>query len=105
MHWLFLAAAILCEVAGTICMKLSEGFAKPVPSVLVFVFYCIGLAMVTYALKKIDLSVAYTIWGGVGTTLVALIGIYYFGEAATTLKFVSIGLVIAGIVGLKLSYS
>lgn len=103
MSWVYLFGAILFEVAGTISMKFSEGLTKLVPSVLIFVFYAVAFTLVTLAIRKIELSVAYTIWAGVGTTLVALVGIFYFGESVTALKLASITLVIAGVVGLKLS--
>ena len=103
MSWVYLIAAILFEVAGTTCMKLAEGFTKLLPSVLIFVFYAIAFALVTLAIRTIELSVAYTIWAGVGTTIVAVIGIWYFGESLNALKVASIALVILGVVGLKLS--
>lgn len=103
--WLYLLSAILFEVAGTMSMKFSEGLTKLIPSVFIFIFYAISFVFITLALKKIELSVAYTIWAGVGTTIIALIGIFYFGEQATAIKLASIGLVIAGVVGLKFSAS
>ena len=103
LHWLYLFAAILFEVAGTMSMKFSEGFTRLLPSVLIFVCYAIAFTFVTFAIRRIEISVAYTVWSGVGTTLIALIGICYFGEQATALKLASIGLVVAGIVGLKFS--
>lgn len=103
MHWLWLFAAILCEVAGTISMKYAAGFTKLIPSILLFVFYGLALTFVTIALRKIELSTAYTIWAGMGTTLIAIIGICYFGEQATLFKILSIGLVIVGVMGLKMS--
>jgi small multidrug resistance pump len=102
-HWLFLTGAILLEVAGTISMKLSEGFTKFVPSVLLFVFYAASFSALAFALRRIDVSIAYAIWSGVGTALIAAIGILYFREAATTLRLISIGLIIVGAVGLNLS--
>ena len=84
-------------------MKLSEGFTKLVPSVLLFVFYAASFVALTLALKKIEVSVAYAVWSGVGTALIAAIGILYFREAATVLKFISILLIIVGVVGLNLS--
>jgi len=102
-HWFFLAGAIALEVAGTTSMKLSEGFTKLVPSVLLFVFYAASFVALTLALKKIEVSVAYAVWSGVGTALIAAIGILYFREAATVLKFISILLIIVGVVGLNLS--
>ncbi len=102
-HWFFLAAAIVLEVAGTTSMKLSEGFTKFVPSVLVFVLYVASLVALTLALKKIEVSVAYAVWSGIGTALIAAIGILYFREAVTALKLASILLIIVGVVGLNLS--
>ena len=100
-HWLFLSSAILLEVAGTISMKLSEGFTRPIPSVLIFVFYVISFVALTLALEKIEVSTAYTIWAGAGTALVAIIGFLYFGESATAIKFISIILIIVGVIGLS----
>jgi len=103
MTWLYLGLAILLEVSGTTCMKLSQGFTKLVPSVLLFVFYSLSMGMLTLALKRIDVSVAYAVWSGVGTALIATIGVLWFKEPATALKLISIGLIIIGVVGLNLS--
>ena len=100
-HWLFLSGAILLEVAGTISMKLSEGFTRPIPSVLIFVFYIISFVALTFAIEKIEVSTAYTIWAGLGTALIAIIGLVYFGEPATAIKFISIILIIIGVIGLS----
>jgi small multidrug resistance pump len=101
-HWIFLAGAIALEVAGTTSMKLSEGFTRVIPSALLFVFYAASFVALTLALKKIEVSVAYAVWSGVGTALIAAIGILYFREAATVLKLASILLIIVGVVGLNL---
>jgi small multidrug resistance pump len=102
-YWMFLAGAIALEVAGTTSMKLSEGLTKFVPSVLLFVFYAASFVALAFALKKIEMSVAYAVWSGVGTTLIAAIGTLCFREAATVLKLVSILLIVVGVVGLNLS--
>lgn len=101
--WFYLIASILLEVSGTTCMKLSEGFTRLWPSVFVAVFYLLSLGGLTLALKQIDISLAYAIWAGIGTALIALIGIVYFQEPASPLKFISLVLVILGVVGLHLS--
>lgn len=101
--WLLLIFAILLEITGTTCMKLSKGFTNPVPSVLMFVFYGAGLIPLAMALKKIEVSVAYAVWSGLGTALIAIIGIIWFKEHVGALKIVSILLVVLGIVGLNLS--
>jgi small multidrug resistance pump len=103
MTWLYLALAILMEVSGTTCMKLSEGFTKLVPSILLVVFYALSFGMLTLALKRLDVSIAYAVWSGVGTALIAAIGVLWFKEPATVLKLISLGLIIIGVVGLNLS--
>ncbi len=101
--WLYLIIAILFEVAGTTAMKMSDGYTKVVPSVLMFVFYILSLVEQTYALKKFDLSVAYAIWAGVGTVLISIVGIFFFKESVSALKVVSILFIVMGVVGLHLS--
>jgi small multidrug resistance pump len=103
MAWLYLACAIAFEVGGTISMKLSEGFTRTLPSVMIFVCYAIAFTFVTFAIKKIEISVAYTVWAGVGTAAIAIIGMLYFKESANLLKILSIGVIILGVIGLKLS--
>jgi len=102
MSWVYLICAITMEVIGTTNMKLSQGFTKTLPSVLMFVFYGFSFAFLTLALKKIDLSLTYAIWSGVGTALIAAIGVLYFKEPVTAIKLVSIGLIVIGVVGLAL---
>ena len=102
MTWTYLALAILLEVAGTTCMKLSDGFTKMVPSILLFVFYTLSFGMLTLALKRIDVSFAYAVWSGVGTALIATVGVLWFREPMTALKLISLGLIIIGVVGLNL---
>jgi small multidrug resistance pump len=99
----YLMLAIVAEVAGTTSIKLSEGFTKLVPSVAIFVFYGLSLGMLNLALKEIDLSFAYAVWSGVGMALIASVGIVWFSEPTSALKMVSLGLIVVGIVGLRLS--
>ena len=101
--WLILAATILLEVIGSTMMKLSNGFTEFWPSVGVFVCYSAALTGLTITLKYIELSIAYAIWAGAGTALIAFIGIAYFREPVSVLKVVSLVLVVAGVVGLQLS--
>jgi small multidrug resistance pump len=103
MPWILLSAAILLEVAGITSMKLSRGFAELLPSIAVPIFYVLSAAAVILALKRLDLSVTYAIWSGVGTALAALIGIAYFREPLTLIKVASLALVILGVVGLSLA--
>jgi small multidrug resistance pump len=100
MPWVLLSIAILLEVAGITSMKLSRGFAEPVASLAVPVFYVLSAVAVILALKRLDLSTTYAIWSGVGTALAAMIGIAYFREPVTMLKIASLLLVVIGVVGL-----
>jgi len=99
----YLVLAIIFEVFGTTCMKLSEGFTKLTPSILMVILYAFSLACLTFALKKIDLSIAYAIWAGLGTALIATVGILWFEEPLNALKIISLGLVIIGVMGLHFS--
>lgn len=98
--WAVLCVAILFEVAGTTSMRLSEGFTRLTPSLLIFVFYAVSFALNTTVTRVLGLSVVYAVWSGVGTVLTAMIGIYYFKEPAAAFKLVSIGLIVIGVIGL-----
>jgi len=101
--WAVLAGAIVLEVAGTVSMRLSEGFTRWLPSVLIFVFYAASFALNTLVIRTLGLSVVYAVWSGVGTVLTALIGILYFKEPATALRLASIGLIVIGVMGMHAS--
>jgi small multidrug resistance pump len=103
MPWICLFAAILLEVAGITSMKLSRGFSELAPSIAVPLFYVLSAAAVILALKRLELSVTYAVWSGVGTALAALIGFAYFREPLTLIKIASLALVSLGVVGLSLA--
>jgi small multidrug resistance pump len=98
--WLFLSAAIVLEVAGTVSMKFSHGFSNALPSVLLFLFYGASFTCLNFALRTIDVSIAYAIWSALGLMLVAAIGILVLRESASALKLASIALIVAGVAGL-----
>jgi small multidrug resistance pump len=100
---LYLAAAIVLEICGTTSLKLSEGFARIGPSVAVVACYAASFALLSFALRAIQLSIAYALWSGVGTAIVAAIGIVWFGEPAGAWKLLSLALIVVGVVGLHLS--
>lgn len=103
MHaWCYLTVAILFEVGGTLSMKLSEGFTRPTPSALILLFYGLAFVALSFALKKIDVGVAYAVWSGAGTFLVAIIGFLCLNEALTAPKVFFLVLIITGVGGLYL---
>jgi small multidrug resistance pump len=99
--WFLLALAIVLEVCGTTSLKLSEGFTRMAPSVLIFVFYGLSFTLNSFVVRTLDLSVTYGIWAGCGTALAAIVGFVYFKEPATALKLASIGLIVIGVLGLN----
>ncbi|MBD2621639.1 multidrug efflux SMR transporter [Microcystis flos-aquae FACHB-1344] len=103
MSWYYLIIAILFETAGTTCMKLSNGFTNLLPSALILVCYVASLSIFTVALRGINLNIAYAVWSGLGTALVAVLGFLIFKENLSPLKIVSIIWIIIGVVGLNLN--
>lgn len=103
MHWIYLTLAILFEVAGTTCMKLTDGFSRLGPAVLMVVFYVVCYGFLTVAIKRVDVSVAYAIWSGIGTALIATIGALWFRESISLLKVCALLAIIGEVVALNLS--
>jgi small multidrug resistance pump len=100
---LLLALAIASEVGGTLALRASDGFSKPLPSALVVVGYGISFWLLALVLKEISVGTTYAIWAGAGTALIAVVGMAALGEPATALRIGSIALIIAGVVGLNLA--
>lgn len=100
---LFLITAIIFEVAGTTMMKLSNGFTVLLPTIGLFVFYAISFSCLTMSLRTIDVSMAYAIWSGFGTALIATIGVIFFHEQINPVKIISLAFIILGVAGLNLS--
>jgi small multidrug resistance pump len=103
MAWLYLGLAIAFEIAGTTCLKLSAGFTRAGPSLLMIPAYLASFALLSLAVRVIPISVAYAVWSAVGTAIIAAIGIAVFREPFSWPKLACIGLIIAGVVGLHLA--
>lgn len=103
MHWIYLCLAILFEVAGTTAMKLSDGLTKIIPSILIFVFYICSFVFLSFALKGIEMSIAYAVWSGMGIVTITIIGFFYFGENINLIKGVVIFFILSGVVILNFS--
>jgi quaternary ammonium compound-resistance protein SugE len=102
MSWLILFAAGLFEIGWAIGLKQSAGFTRLVPSVLTAGSMLISIVLLGLSLKTLPLGTAYAIWTGIGTVGTALFGMALYGEPATALRLGCIGLIVTGIVGLKL---
>ena len=102
---LFLSIAIVAEVAGTVALKFTNGFTNPGPTAAVVIGYGLSFWMLALVLRDMPIGLTYAVWAAVGTALIAAIGIVAFGEPATGLKLLSLGLIIAGVVGLNMAGS
>ena len=102
---ILLTIAILAEVAGTVALKYADGFTNLGPSALVVAGYGLSFWMLALVLRDLPIGLTYAVWAAVGTALIAAIGIFAFGEPATTMKLLSLGLIIAGTIGLNLAGS
>jgi len=102
MAWVYLFVAGLLEIGWAVGLKYTEGFTKLVPSVLTIVSMIASILMLGLALKTLPIGTAYAVWTGIGAVGTALLGIYLFAEPATAARLASIGLIVAGIAGLKL---
>jgi quaternary ammonium compound-resistance protein SugE len=102
MAWSILFAAGILEIGWAIGLKFTEGFTRLVPSVLTLASMAASILLLGLALKTLPIGTAYAVWTGIGAVGTALLGIILLGEPATALRLASIGLIVAGIVGLKL---
>ena len=102
MAWVFLFIAGLLEIGWAIGLKYTEGFTRLIPSALTLTAMVASIVLLGLALKALPVGTAYAVWTGIGAVGTATLGIYLFGEPATAARLASIGLIVAGIVGLKL---
>ena len=103
MAWLFLVLAGCLEVVFALSLKASNGFTRLWPSVSFTVAGAASFLLLSQALKTLPVGVAYGVWTGIGAAGTAIVGMLIFGESRDILKFVSLGLLIAGIIGLRLT--
>ncbi|QYZ78773.1 multidrug efflux SMR transporter [Methanofollis formosanus] len=97
-----LLGAVGIEVCATTCLKLSDGFTHPLPSLGVVAGYATSFWLLSLVLKELDVGVAYAVWAGLGTALVAVIGLLVFKESFSLFKAASVLLIVLGVVGLNL---
>jgi quaternary ammonium compound-resistance protein SugE len=100
--WAVLVMAGLFEVGWAVGLKYTDGFTRVGPSVLTVVSMVVSLALLGLALRTLPLGTAYAVWTGIGTIGTAVLGIWLFEESGAAVRLTCIGLIVAGIVGLKL---
>ena len=102
MAWVYLFIAGLFEIGWAIGLKYTEGYTKLVPTVLTLAGMGASVYTLGLALKDIPIGTGYAVWTGIGSVGTAILGIILFGEPATMLRLLCLGLIVAGIVGLKM---
>ncbi len=102
MAWTYLFLAGICEVGWAIGLKYSNGLSRPVAAAFTIVFMLVSAGLLGLALRTLPVGTAYAIWTGIGTVGTALLGLYLFSEPATAVRLLGIGLVLAGVVTLKI---
>ena len=103
MHWMILFLAGLLEVVWAVGLKYTQGFTKPVASIVTVTAMIASMWLLGLAMRQLPLGTAYAIWVGIGAVGAAIAGIVLFGESTSALKLGSLALVVAGIIGLKLA--
>ena len=103
MAWLALVAAGLFETAFAVCLKLSDGLRVPWPTVGFALSALTSFGLLMLALRELEVGPAYAVWTGIGAAGAATVGMIFLGDAVSTVKLVSIALILAGVVGLNLS--
>lgn len=103
MSWIVLFIAGLLEVVWAVGLKYTHGFTRLVPSVATIAAMVLSMVLLSWAMKSLPVGTAYAVWTGIGAVGAAIAGILLLGESASPARLLSLGLIVAGIIGLKLS--
>lgn len=101
-HWVYLITAIVTEVIATSALKASEGFSKPLPSVIVMIGYLVSFYFLSLTLKTIPVGIAYAIWSGVGIVLISAVAWLLYGQKLDLPALIGMGLIMAGVMVINL---
>ena len=100
--WVYLFLAILSEVVATASLKSTEGFTKPIPSIIVLIGYIAAFYFLSLTLDSISIGVAYAIWSGVGVATITVVSFFLYDQKIDLAGILGIGLIIAGVIVLRL---
>ena len=104
MSWIILFVAGLFEVGWAVGLKYTEGFTRPIPTILTVLAIITSMGLLGLAMRNLPLGTAYTIWTGVGAVGTVIVGIVLFGESMAPVRLLSVALILCGLVGLKMSH-
>lgn len=100
--WLLVAASVIAEVVGTVALKYSDGFSRPLPSGMAAACYALAIWLMAVAMRQLDMGITYAVWAASGTAATAIVGIALFGEPVDTTKALGLVCVVGGVVMLHL---
>ncbi len=103
MSWILLTLAGLLEIVWAVGLKYTEGFSRPLPSVMVVAAIAASMLLLAMAMRTLPVSTAYAIWTGIGIAGTAIVGMMLLGESVNTQKLISLALIMTGILGLRLA--
>jgi small multidrug resistance pump len=101
--WVLLLLAITSEVIGTSCLKLSEGFSKPIPTLVVLVAYSTSMLMLSRVVQTIPLGITYALWSGIGIVAIVLVGFFAYKQVPSPGQLVGIATITAGVIIVNLT--
>ncbi len=105
MAWAYLFVAGLLEIVWAFSMKASHGFSRPVPSIITIVAMIASFALLAWAMRTLPLGTAYMVWTGIGAAGAFIVGVAFLGESITPMRLIAAGLVLSGLVMMKLADS
>ncbi|KRD46492.1 hypothetical protein ASE52_17725 [Acidovorax sp. Root275] len=100
--WLLVAASVIAKVVGTVALKCSDGFSRPLPSGMAAACYALAIWLMAVAMRQLDMGITYAVWAASGTAATAIVGIALFGEPVDTTKALGLVCVVGGVVMLHL---
>jgi small multidrug resistance pump len=101
--WVLLLFAITSEVIGTSCLKLSEGFSKPIPTLVVLVAYSTSMLLLSRVVQTIPLGITYALWSGIGIVAIVLVGLFAYKQVPSPGQLVGIATITAGVIIVNLT--
>jgi small multidrug resistance pump len=101
--WILLFLAITSEVIGTSCLKLSEGFSKPIPTLVVLVAYATAMLLLSRVVQTIPLGITYALWSGIGIVAIVLVGLFAYKQVPSPGQLVGIATITAGVIIVNLT--
>lgn len=104
MAWLILIVAGIFEIGFAIGMKYTDGFTKPMPTILTVLSVVISMILLGIAMKTLPAGTAYAVWTGIGTVGTVILGIILFQEPMTVVRMLCVALIVGGLIGLKMTH-